>query len=55
MVLLIYVFNPRSNTLEINKETKFLFYVYGFILIISADWTIFINESFIINTIKKLI
>lgn len=45
-LLLIYVFNPRSNNLElIDKETKILFYLFGFILLITAKWESFMKES----------
>ena len=45
-ILLIYVFNPRMpHTNLLNYEVKLLFYLFGIILIITADWGIFIHES----------
>ena len=45
-ILLIYIFNPRTNRINfIDRETKLLFYLFGFILIITANWNIFIKET----------
>ena len=44
--LLIYLFNPRKNRLNrINAETKWLLYLFGIVLIITANWSTFIGES----------
>jgi hypothetical protein len=45
-VLLIYLFNPRYNNEKlITRETKLLLYLFGFILIIIAEWGEFIREN----------
>lgn len=45
-ILLIYIFNPRFNNIKlINKEIQLLLYLFGFILLITAKWNIFIKES----------
>jgi hypothetical protein len=45
-LLLIYLFNPRINRQNmINSETKLLFYLFGFVLLITADWSNFIHEA----------
>ena len=45
-VLLIYLFNPRTDKIIlIDKETKILLYLFGFVLLITAKWDIFIKES----------
>lgn len=45
-ILLIYVFNPRTDrTILVDKETKILLYLFGFILLITAKWDLFITES----------
>ena len=45
-ILLIYLFNPiKQNQELINRETKLLLYLFGFILLITANWNIFITES----------
>jgi amino acid transporter len=45
-LLLIYIFNPRMpNTNLLNFEVKLLIYLFGIILIITADWKLFFHES----------
>ena len=43
-ILLIYSFNPRYKK-PIGKETGLLFFLFGWILIITAKWSIFIHEA----------
>jgi L-asparagine transporter-like permease len=51
-MLLIYLFNPRKDRpILIDKETKILLYLFGFILLITAKWSQFIEES---SWFKKL-
>jgi hypothetical protein len=44
--LLIYLFNPRKDrgTL-IDGETKILLYLFGFVLLITANWGDFFDEA----------
>jgi len=56
-ILLIYHFHPPfAGKNQISKETSFLFYIFGFILIFTANWGLFIKEApwykFISNLIK---
>lgn len=45
-LLLIYLFNPRVNRLNmIDNETKILFYLFGFILLLTSDWSQFFKDS----------
>ena len=45
-LLLIYIFNPRENRIHlINYEAKLLFFIFGIILIITADWKQLFKES----------
>lgn len=45
-VLLIYLFNPRSNRpVVLDGETKILLYLYGIIILLTADWGLFVKES----------
>ena len=57
-LLLIYLFNPRINRLYmVDTETRLLLYLFGFILIISADWEKFLNNAkskILINITKFL-
>ncbi len=50
-ILLIYLFNPRANNLgAIDRETKFLLYLFGFVLLLTENWSSFLHES---NIFKK--
>ena len=54
--LLIYLFNPRNNRIfMINHETKVLLYLFGFILIITANWKPFLKESHIFKKIQFVV
>lgn len=54
--LLIYIFNPRYNNFNlIDKETKVLFYLFGFVLIITAKWRIFFEQSPLLKITKLLL
>lgn len=46
-LLLIYVFRPNAHHLDKakQKETQYLLYVFGFILLITAKWEQFIKEG----------
>lgn len=44
-ILLIYHFNPRFSQKPINSETSLLFFLFGWILIITAKWGLFITEA----------
>ena len=52
-ILLIFLFNPYKNKMYmINNETKVLLYLFGFVLIITADWKSFLKESDIFKKIQ---
>lgn len=52
-ILLIYIFNPRiDRSVLVDKETKILLYLFGFILLITAKWDLFIKESPIFKKIQ---
>ena len=44
-ILLIYQFHPYSHKKQITHETGLLFFLFGWILIITAKWNLFITES----------
>lgn len=48
-ILLIYHFYPDKGSIQrpimVDKETRLLFLLYGFILIFTAKWTIFFDEK----------
>lgn len=55
-VLLIYIFNPRYNNFNlIDKETEVLFYLFGFVLLITAKWRIFFEQSPLLKISKLLL
>lgn len=55
-ILLIYLFNPRYNHEKmITHETKILLYMFGFILIIIAEWGEFIKENKFIEYLQKIV
>ena len=55
-ILLIYLFNPRFNReFLINSETKVLLFLFGFILIFTAKWSIFIEESEWFVKLKEIV
>jgi hypothetical protein len=52
--LMIYLFNPWKNEpLFINEETKVLFYVLGWVLLVTANWAVFFKESPIVMDVQK--
>jgi hypothetical protein len=53
-LLLIILFNPFYNNLQyINRETTILLFIFGIILILTADWNTFYNNIEIIKRLKK--
>ena len=51
--LLIYLFNPRNDrSFMIDYETKVLLFLFGFILLITANWNTFVEESEIFKDIQ---
>jgi hypothetical protein len=55
-VLLIYLFSPRNDrNLLITYETKILLYLFGFILLITADWKVFFHESPFFKMLQKIV
>lgn len=55
-ILLIYIFNPITNrTILVDKETKTLLYLFGFVLLISSKWDVFFKESALFKKIQILI
>jgi hypothetical protein len=43
-VLLLYYFRPGKEH-TINKETSFLFYLFGWVLLLTSKWNLFFEES----------
>ena len=54
--LLIYLFNPFSKKIiEIKGETKILLFLFGFVLLISADYADFFKESKTFVYLQKIV
>jgi len=52
-ILLIYHFNPRFDKKPVvGDETALLFFLFGFVLILTAKWNLFIKEA---NWFKKIV
>ena len=55
-VLLIYLFSPRNNRMGlIDNETKILLYLFGFVLLITANWDVFLGSSPLLHKIQGVI
>lgn len=56
-ILLIYLFNPRgANRLGmIDGETKLLLYLFGFVLLLTENWSNFIHESPLFKKFQSII
>ena len=53
-ILLIILFNPFFNGLSlIDHETKLLLFIYGIIILINAQWSLFFKESYVFKIIKN--
>jgi len=44
-ILLIYYFHPIIQSRPMSSETKLLFFLFGWILLVTAKWKIFITEA----------
>jgi hypothetical protein len=46
-ILLISLFNPRftKENMKLDYETRLLLYLFGFIIILTADWNMFIKNT----------
>ena len=52
-LLLIYLFNTRHDrSIMIDHETKILLFLFGFVLIITADWGLFLRDSKLFKNVK---
>ena len=52
--LILFFFYPKSTKpMDFDFETKLLFYVYGWIVLLKANWKMFFGESFLLNALQK--
>jgi len=55
-VLIVYLFYPYHKIpVELDKETKTLLWLFGIVLIFTADWKLFIGESKIVELSQYVI
>ena len=55
-ILLIYLFNPRTNrSIMIDYETKVLLYLFGIILLLTAKWDEYIYDSIIFKEMRDIL
>jgi hypothetical protein len=55
-ILLIYLFYPRANRINmIDGETKLLLYLFGFVLLLTENWSSFIHESSWFKKFQKVL
>ena len=53
-LLLIYIFNPwYKHRKYITRELEILFFLFGYILLFTADWSTFFKESIIYKQIRN--
>jgi hypothetical protein len=55
--LLIFLFNPRPHDRSkfLTKETRFILYLFGFVLLITAKWETFIDESVYFKRLQHVV
>jgi hypothetical protein len=54
--LLIYLFSPNTNrNILIDHETKLLLFLFGFMLLITANWEEFFKESAIFKEFQSVV
>ena len=52
--LLIFIFTPwRDNAHYMTSTMKFLFYLFGFILILSADWNLILPSTTLDSIVRR--
>jgi hypothetical protein len=55
-LFLIYLFNPKtSKIVEISGQSKTLLFLFGVVLLITADWQTFIHESLFFINLQKIL
>ena len=55
LLLMIFFFPGRKIHMEPTFEMRFLFFVYGIIILINVDWKIFVGESPFLETVQKVV
>jgi len=53
-ILLIYHFNP-TKPIPVPKDTNMLFFIFGLILLFTADWSLFFEQAKWHNLLSQLL
>ncbi len=55
-ILTLIIFRPfQNNNIYITPHEQLLFFMYGNIILISADWNLFITQSTILKKLRSVI
>lgn len=55
LLLMIFFFPGRKIQMEPTFEMRFLFFVYGIIILINLDWKIVVGESPFLKTVQTVV
>ena len=55
LLLMIFFFPGRKIQMEPTFEMRFLFFVYGIIILVNVDWKIVIGESPFLKTVQTVV
>ncbi len=55
LLLMIFFFPGRKIQMEPTFEMRFLFFVYGIIILINVDWKIVVGESPFLKTVQTVV
>ena len=51
--LFIFLFNPwKNNDKYLDSHSKYLIYIFGFVILFTSDWNSFISDSFILKILN---
>jgi hypothetical protein len=51
--LFIFIFNPwKNNDKYLDTHSKYLMYIFGFIILFTSDWNVFISDSTILKMLE---
>lgn len=55
-IFLIYLFSPKASRVSlVQGEIKLLIYLFGIVLLITADWKTFFGESPLLHNIQTIL
>jgi hypothetical protein len=54
-ILMLNLFYPRRPQQPLNYETRLLLFLFGIILLITADWTTFFHESAALQHVQSVL